>query len=654
MIREFAFNLKDKNPQRNIFLEYNRQNLSRFREEHKNYDIYYSVCLYDQKDNLDNALAIAPLVFDFDSDSLQKAREDCLVIYDALLDFLDRNSIYCYFSGSKGFHLEVLHEAVGLEPKRDLMQIYRLCAENLAKKLPNNTLDLKVYEKRRLWRIANSKHPDTGLYKVFLTYDELKNLKIEEIKKKAQKPRPIPRKPVKIFKTLKDQIERFLKIYYEEKEKEIEIKHFTLSEVLLFPCIDSIIKAQIPEGERNETLLNLALFFKQKKVLKEEAKSFLKDWGQKQGLGDREIEATIDSAYSHDYHWGCANNPYCLKFCDAAHCELGFWRLPLFQAIKTYKQVLEEAKEIILAEKKEDRFLSWGLDFLDESIGKILKKDLICVVGEPGVGKTEFVFNLAKKNAEKNKKVLFLELEQENYELAIRDISQATEIDEEVLISNQHDNERKKKIIEIINSFDLEKYKDFYFWSENASSDISLIERKIEEMIKEIGLDLIVVDHLLALSDADQKRLEKEHEKIRNLVNKLKILARKYNVAVIIVLHYRRGFKKEGEIRSLDEAYGSSAIEQYAVKFLQIFREMPKNLDKIRKLQNFQKIKTYFVLQKNRRGGKQRLISAWFDQKKREYTKDFEIEEFKEENLKDFSEEKEIQSEEKFLQKINF
>jgi hypothetical protein len=51
------------------------------------------------------------------------------------------------------------------------------------------TLDLSVYTRPRMWRVINSRHGTSGLYKVELFHDELRNATPEEIRALARAPR---------------------------------------------------------------------------------------------------------------------------------------------------------------------------------------------------------------------------------------------------------------------------------------------------------------------------------------------------------------------------------------------------------------------------------------------------------------------------------
>ena len=78
--------------------------------------------------------------------------------------------------------------ALAILPDIDLAKVYRQVAEELATYLPNGSLDLKVYERRRLWRLVNSQHGESKLFKIQLPYPIPT---LEKILKLARNQQPI-------------------------------------------------------------------------------------------------------------------------------------------------------------------------------------------------------------------------------------------------------------------------------------------------------------------------------------------------------------------------------------------------------------------------------------------------------------------------------
>ncbi|HEX3037065.1 MAG TPA: AAA family ATPase [Thermodesulfobacteriota bacterium] len=98
------------------------------------------------------------------------------------------NLIHIFYSGSKGFHLELPKGLFGYEPSIYLNEIFKvIAAEHL---LPQEvTIDDSVYDKVRLWRVKNTKNSKSGLLKIPLSVHELFNLTIPEIQELAKQAR---------------------------------------------------------------------------------------------------------------------------------------------------------------------------------------------------------------------------------------------------------------------------------------------------------------------------------------------------------------------------------------------------------------------------------------------------------------------------------
>ncbi|NLX12452.1 MAG: DNA primase [Phycisphaerales bacterium] len=102
---------------------------------------------------------------------------------------LDENNLLLFFSGAKGFHVGLPTGLWAPESSTTFHRVARRMAERRAEET-GVIIDAGVYDKVRLFRAPNSRHPKTGLYKRQLSFDELMNLKIEAIRKLAEQPEP--------------------------------------------------------------------------------------------------------------------------------------------------------------------------------------------------------------------------------------------------------------------------------------------------------------------------------------------------------------------------------------------------------------------------------------------------------------------------------
>lgn len=135
-----------------------------FADKYNNTGIYTSVFRYDNP-NLFEATPVSSLYFDLDSDDTNEALTEARILYNYFIQFVPDEAIRIYFTGAKGFHIELEAIALGITPTKNLDKIFRFIATDLKNKFELKTLDFSVYDKRRMWRLAGSKHQKTGLYK---------------------------------------------------------------------------------------------------------------------------------------------------------------------------------------------------------------------------------------------------------------------------------------------------------------------------------------------------------------------------------------------------------------------------------------------------------------------------------------------------------
>jgi hypothetical protein len=98
-----------------------------------------------------------------------------------------RDAVEYFFSGRKGFSVQMPEALfVGFTPFSDLHRQLGRAAKLIMRDVP---FDRSIYDKLRLWRLPNSQHERTGLFKVQLTHDEVLSLSIDQIRRLAGQPR---------------------------------------------------------------------------------------------------------------------------------------------------------------------------------------------------------------------------------------------------------------------------------------------------------------------------------------------------------------------------------------------------------------------------------------------------------------------------------
>jgi len=179
-----VFRITDQKTKRPITVEY--PEAESFADKHQRNGIYTSVFHYNNPD-YEKATRLGSLYFDLDHTDTERSLKDAQTLAGYLSEFLDESQIRIYFTGMKGFHIECEALAIGVVPSNDLPSIFRLIANDLKDKLALETIDFAVYDVRRMWRLPNTRHQKTGLYKVHLSIDDL-NSGYENILEIAKEP----------------------------------------------------------------------------------------------------------------------------------------------------------------------------------------------------------------------------------------------------------------------------------------------------------------------------------------------------------------------------------------------------------------------------------------------------------------------------------
>jgi DNA primase catalytic subunit len=161
-----------------------------FSKKHDETGIYTSIFQYESTD-IDTAASLGSLCFDFDSPDLEIAYSETSRLVDYLLTYIPESGIRTYFSGGKGFHVECEAIALNISSSDDIAGVSRYIAGDLVEELSLTTADLVIYDQRRMWRLPNSRHQSTGLFKVECMRLLREGAGLDDIVKHAMTPHPI-------------------------------------------------------------------------------------------------------------------------------------------------------------------------------------------------------------------------------------------------------------------------------------------------------------------------------------------------------------------------------------------------------------------------------------------------------------------------------
>lgn len=131
------------------------------------------------------------LWFDIDRTDLDTATRDARRLAAGLAErFKLDDELLIFFSGSKGFHLGLPMALCGSPaPSADFHRVARRFAERQAD-CCQVAIDTGVYDRVRLFRAPNSRHPKTGLFKRWLDLEQLLHLRTAAIVELARETEP--------------------------------------------------------------------------------------------------------------------------------------------------------------------------------------------------------------------------------------------------------------------------------------------------------------------------------------------------------------------------------------------------------------------------------------------------------------------------------
>ena len=232
------------------------------------------------------------LVFDIDVEGdLEEARRATMALVWALLDSygVGQDQLRIFFSGRKGFHVLVPTELLGpLVPSPELAGLLKDLALEIADQA-GVEVDTGVYDRTRLFRLPNTRHSGSGLFKVELGWDELGNMDATTIRDLASSPRDFTWAPdyLEPLPALEALLERVAEREPTERSNG--------------PA--PAIEGEIPQGARDDTLISLAGTMRRRGMEEEEILAALREVNRRRcrpPLDDREVQRVARSGAKYD------------------------------------------------------------------------------------------------------------------------------------------------------------------------------------------------------------------------------------------------------------------------------------------------------------------------------------------------------------------
>lgn len=294
-----------------------------------NTGIFKTVYSYNDE-NIDNAYLIGDLYFDFDDSDYNKVKVDALRTIDLMYNLfgIDKCDVSIFFSGNKGLHLIIDKNILGVKPHKNLNAIYKEIILTIYNVLEHKTLDTKIYDNKRLFRIPNTKHEKTGLFKIPITFQELKDHDGNKIRSLATNKRQINNN-VNLNKDLNNKATSMYLKYVDKTIEKInkseEIKNKNTNNVITSnpPCILHLYRNGADSGNRNNAAAMLTSFLRNKGYDYSQVYKIVREWNENNSnpLKDAELSKTCKSMFNSNNSYGCTSFQI-ISVCDEDNCPL--------------------------------------------------------------------------------------------------------------------------------------------------------------------------------------------------------------------------------------------------------------------------------------------------------------------------------------------
>lgn len=300
-------------------------------------DIFESVFSSDGED------IYGPLYFDLDGDissdaSYEDLKNDVNTLYSELYKLgLEDEDIDLYFSGSKGYHVLVSPLVLGIKPSKDLNLAYKRYASYLSEKVGIKSLDMVIYDKRRLLRMPNTINSKSGSYKLCIGKNRFDTYTREELITFSKNPlAPIYCKAsmheyneaaAKRFSSWLQSVKSENNSINVNKNIDTVIDDLKKDTVRApLPCVLYILENEFPEGKRNNALYNASLSLKQAGYSYDQVLSIMiaRNNASSNPLDINEVVDPIKSIYRHN------NTPKCWIMQREGYCQ---HTCPLYRAV---------------------------------------------------------------------------------------------------------------------------------------------------------------------------------------------------------------------------------------------------------------------------------------------------------------------------------
>lgn len=527
------------------------------------------------------------IYFDFDCKeskhlTVEDARQETVECVDRLLNHgFKLNNIAISFSGNKGFGIDVTTNQF-FTPQ----EIKSICL-NIAEGL--NTVDTKMYNANRIWRVPGTRHQESGLYKIPLTFKQLQELDVVSIREKASSLENaenleynIAEVPPSIL-ALKNKKLTVSKALEPDQVYDLDQVDFKHKPKGFSNCKFAIMNGFFEAGERNDALTIMAATCR--------AVGYPKEIAYKICLGSAELQAartgqepkdpaeiqnSINSVYGPAWKGGQYT---CTE--DGSQLQTICNRLGTHRCDRKEKKIFISAKQMAdhfkdFAVNIEKNRLETGIPLLDDNKDDFLVSTgmVVGLLAAPSAGKTQTTIKMLQKQNQNNVKSAFLSMDMSSALVNIRMIQSIENLSYQKIIEEFKN--RTKKSDELVEKLDQN------FGKLELSFDVGTTVEDIRNKVIEYNesheekLKVLAIDYLECISGpyADATA------NTGIIAQKLKDIANEFDLCVWLLLQTQKSSgDPSDELLSMRNIKGASVIEQACAMVITLSRPgfNPKN-----------------------------------------------------------------------------
>ena len=273
-----------------------------------------------------------------------------------------------------------------------------------------------------------------------------------------------------------------------------------------------------------------------------------------------------------------------LQFADKAEvlqfAEKSIFDISREESTTDLTELSESLKEVIkkfdtiARDRNSLKGLSTGFAGLDRITNGLQRSDLILVAARPGAGKTSFSMNIVNYAALHGAKVAVFSLEMPKVQLAQRSLCSISGVSMEKALKGELSTEEWKKLWNANEKLSKAK---IYVDDKSTNTPTDILSKCRRLMLKEGGLDLVMIDYLQLMSSGKSYRDGNRQQEVSDMSRSLKIIARELNVPIIVLSQLSRAVETRkdpdgGHRPQLSDLRESGAIEQDADIVMFVYR----------------------------------------------------------------------------------